>query len=92
MTDTFYKDPDAVLDYKWDWSAWLAEGESIVSAVIETSTGLVCDSFSNTATAVTAFLSGGAAGLGYSATCRITTNSTPARVEDRTIYIVCRKR
>ena len=31
------KDPDAVLDYTFDWSAWLADGETILThaAVIE---------------------------------------------------------
>ena len=30
---SFRKDPDAILDYGFDWSEWLASGEIIASSV-----------------------------------------------------------
>jgi hypothetical protein len=86
MTDTFYKDPEAVLDYVWDWSDWLEVGETIVTALVTVPTGLVLDLQTNTTTTVTAWLSGGTIGNGYAVNCHITT--TTGREDDRTIYIV----
>ena len=59
MPNTFSKDPDAVLDYKFDWAAstngsgasdWLADGETISSHTITATTGLTVDSSSLTDT------------------------------------------
>jgi len=81
------KDPNATLDYQIDWANWLASGESIVSAVW-TVTGATLVTSVATATTATAWLSGGTVGTGISATCRITTDSTPvARVDDRTLLL-----
>ena len=90
MPNVFTKDPDAVLDYQWNWSAWLADGETISSAVITVDTGLTLDSQSNTTTTVTAWLSGGTVDEGYRVVCSITTSA--ARTDDRSIYISCRER
>jgi len=90
MTNVFTKDPDAVLDYQWNWSAWLAVGETITSAVITVDTGLTLDSQSNTTTTVTAWLSGGTVDEGYRVVCEITTSA--ARTDNRSIYISCRER
>lgn len=90
MTNVFYKDPNAILDYQWDWSSWLATSETISTAVITVPTGLTLSSQSNTTTKVTVFLSGGTVDAGYQVTCRITTNQ--ARTEDRSIYLICRER
>lgn len=32
MADSYIKDPNAVLDYQWDWSAWLPDDDTIASA------------------------------------------------------------
>jgi hypothetical protein len=90
MTNTFTKDPDAVLDYQWDWSEWLATGETIASVVITPDTGITLDSQSNTTTTVTAWLSGGTVDEGYRVVCEITTNA--GRTDDRSIYLICRER
>lgn len=90
MTDTFVKDPDAVLDYTWDWSAWLASGETITSADVTVPTGIVKNSDSHTTTTVTAWLSGGTDGTGYRVTCRVTTSQ--GRTDDRSITISCHQR
>jgi hypothetical protein len=44
------KDPDAVLDYVFDWSSWLAEGETITAAEVTAVSGdAVVDSVTHTA-------------------------------------------
>lgn len=88
MTTTlFRKDPDAVLDYTWDWSAWLASGETITDATVTPSgTGLTVNGTPTTGAAtVTAWLTGGTAGTEYLVTCHITTSQ--GRQDDRTITI-----
>ena len=92
MPNVFDKDPNAVLDYQWDWADWLAVGETISTVTIIMPVGITKDSQSNTTTTVTIWLSGGTVGDGYKVTCRITTNSVPARTEDRSIYLICRER
>ena len=81
----FTKDPDAVLDWKWDWSSWLQSGETISTKTVTISSGLALDSSSNSTTSVTAWISGGTTGQVYSASCRITTNQ--GRIDDRTVTI-----
>lgn len=90
MTNVFTKDPDAVLDYQWDWSEWLAVGETIASAVITVPVGLTLDSQDDADTTITAWLSGGTVDEGYQVTCSITTND--GRTDDRSIYLICRER
>jgi hypothetical protein len=88
--NVFTKDPNAVLDYQWDWSAWLADGETITVAVIDVPTGLTLDSQDNATDAITAWLSGGTVGAGYQVTCHIETSA--GREDDRSIYLICRER
>jgi hypothetical protein len=89
MQRAFQKDPDAVLDYQWDWAAWLA-GDTISSHTITAAAGLTVDSSSHTATAVTAWLSGGAEGVAYPVTCHIVTAA--GREDDRTLTFTMRER
>ena len=90
MTNVFDKDPNAVLDYQWDWSDWLAASETISTVVFIVPVGITLSSQSNTTTTATIFLSGGTVNDGYKVTCRITTNQS--RTEDRSIYLICRER
>ena len=90
MTNIFTKDPDAVLDFAWDWSQWLEDGETISSYAVTVPSGITKDSDSNTDTTVTAFLSGGTADTGYAIVCQITTSA--GRTDDRSIYINVRER
>jgi hypothetical protein len=85
----FTKDPDAVLDYLWDWEAWLA-GDTIEGHTVTTDVGLTVESSSNTDTAVTSWISGGVAGETYSVTCTIDTAA--GRTDDRTSRIRIRER
>lgn len=81
--NTFTKDPDAVLDYVWDWTSWLESGDTISSYTVTVASGdVVLDSDSNTSSAVTAWFSGGT--TFSSATCQIVT--AEGRTDERTIY------
>lgn len=92
MADKWTKDPNAVLDWLFDWSDWLAEGETITTATITATTGLTADAGTivNSNEAVRVWLSGGTAGQRYEVTCRITTNGS--RTDDRTAQIMCAER
>jgi hypothetical protein len=82
---TWSKDPNAVLDWAFDWSRWLSTDEEVSSAEVEVDEGLTKDSQSNTTDTVTVWLSGGTLGVTYEVTCRITTNQ--GRTDERTIGI-----
>lgn len=86
MADSYIKDPDAVLDYQWDWATWLPAGDTITSATVTAETGLTVSSKTNTTTAVTSWLSGGIVGESYNVTCRVVT--ADGRTDDRTITII----
>lgn len=91
-SNIFFKDPDAVLDYKFDWSDWLASGETISTRTITPETGITVDSDSitDTSTSVTVWLSGGTAGNVYDVACLITTSDS--RTDERTMKIRCQER
>jgi hypothetical protein len=83
------KDPQAVLDYEFDWAAWLASGETIASFVV-TVAGVALDSSAASTTAVTAWISGGTLGELASVACRITT--TAGRIDERSLNLVVEDR
>jgi len=84
----FTKDPDAVLDYTWDWEDWL-DSDTISSSSVIVESGLTADSDSNTTTTATVWLSGGTLGEDYKVTNRIVTAGS--RTDDRTIIIKVRE-
>ncbi|HZY76546.1 MAG TPA: hypothetical protein VFE40_09525 [Jatrophihabitantaceae bacterium] len=86
---SWIKDPDAVLDYQIDWSAWL-DGDTIVTSVWIVPDGIVKDSDSHTDTAATIWLSGGTIDKTYRVTNRITTAA--GRTDDRTEPVTIRDR
>lgn len=89
--DKFVKDPDAVLDYTWDWADFLQAGESIVTHAVTSDTAeLDVDSTTADATSITAWLSGGEDYQRALVTCHITTDQ--GREDDRSIYIQVRNR
>lgn len=90
---THLKDPEAVLDYRADWSKWLAKADpndTIVSSSWSVPSGITQDSASFTTTTTTIWLSGGTAGRSYDVRNRITTAG--GRVDDRTIRINVQER
>lgn len=82
----FKKDPDATLDYEFDWSAWLLDVSDTIASVTWVLTGtLVKVSSSFTSLTATAFISGGTEGEDETLTCRITT--TGGRIDDRSVTL-----
>ena len=87
------KDPSAVLDYAFDWTEWLATGETIAVdsetgeklITITADTGITVDSSTEDDGKVTVWLSGGTAGINYKVACLITTSA--GRTDERTIWI-----
>ena len=87
------KDPSAVLDYVFDWTEWLATGETIAVdsetgeklITITADTGITVDSWTEDDGKVTVWLSGGTAGINYKVACLITTSA--GRTDERTIWI-----
>lgn len=91
MADSFVKDPDAILDFHFDWTDWLVNGDTILTSQIIASAGItVGDGVlapvpSFTTTNTTYWLAGGTAGKPYTITNRITTSQ--GRTDDRTMTI-----
>ena len=88
-TRRFTKDPDAVKDYRWDWTKWLADGEAITTATVSVPTvdgAPVRDSTAHDGSTVTVWLSGGTPSMtSHSIGCHIITDQ--GRQDDRTIYV-----
>ena len=89
MPRNFTKDPDAVLDYEFDWSAWLGT-DTIATHTVTAPAGLTVDSTEATTTTVTMWLSGGTDGASYAVTCHIVTAA--GREDDRTATITMQSR
>lgn len=83
------KDPDATIDITFDWADWLSDIGSVpISDVTFTlKGGLTNVATFNSATTATVFVSGGLAGTTATIACKIKTNTTPARTDERTVYI-----
>lgn len=92
MAQIFTKDPDAVLDYSFDWydsgNGWLATGETISSHTITVETGITKVSDSESSGVVTVWLSGGTHGNDYDVACKIVTSA--GRTDERTMVISVR--
>lgn len=84
-------DPDANLDYEYDWSGWLTPvNDTIATSVWIVPDGLTKTDEANTTTTATVWISGGTAGTNYTVTNRITT--TNGRIDDRSITLRCKER
>lgn len=80
-------DPSDVLDWKFDWTNWLQEGEAILAYVLTVSEGITLDTDSESEGVVTYWLSNCTAGNWYKVACKITTNA--GRTKERTMYFHC---
>lgn len=100
---TILKDPDAVLDYTFDWTAWLDDiADTIASASVPvlTPAGLVLDltephtnGFQVVGKTVVVWLKQGTPGTTHRVTCRIVTaNPSGQRTDDRSIYVKVKDR
>jgi hypothetical protein len=84
------KDPDATLDWIFDWNLWLGEFETISDADFFVDPGITIVSQSHTQKTSTVWLSGGTEGQVYRITCRITTSD--GRIDDRSFTLRCTNR
>lgn len=84
------KDPDATLDWIFDWNDWLTEFETISTSEFIVDPGITIESNGNTQKTATVWLSGGTAGEVYRVTCRITTSE--GRADDRSFTLRCTNR
>jgi len=87
---TIVKDPAEVLDYTFDWSAYLADITDTITSVAFEVVGAVIDSSSHTTTSATAWVSGGVAGSTATVTCAIET--AEGRKAVRSIYLKIKDR
>ena len=90
MASSYTKDPDATLDWAFDWTSWLVDAETIVSHTILTDGTVTEDSSSDDGGVVTVWLSGGEVRDNAEVTCRIVTDQ--GRTDDRTITVRVRER
>jgi hypothetical protein len=97
MLSAIDKDPDAILPYVFDWTDWL-DGDTISKAEVLVSPGddggIVVASVSHDDSKVTAWLSGGKIGVGYTVTCRVfpTLGAAQNMQDDRSILVRVRDR
>ncbi len=84
MSRTHVKTPAEILDYGWDWSAWLA-GDTLASSVWTVDAGLTVVSDGNDATTSSVFVGGGVTGASYVLTNRVTTAG--GRTAERTLHL-----
>jgi len=87
---TFRKDPDATLDYGFDWSDWLASGETITASTWTVPTGITEGANSRDDTSVKIWLSGGTVGESYVISCKIVTSDD--RTDERSLTIMVEER
>ncbi len=88
---TILKDPDAVLDYTFNWADWLDDvTDTISTQEMVAETGITVDSSSVVSQTVVAWLSGGTVGTTYRVACRIVTAA--GRTDDRSIYVKIKER
>ncbi|MBS0453955.1 MAG: hypothetical protein JSS14_21855 [Proteobacteria bacterium] len=84
------KDPNATLDYAFNWGAYLADvTDTLIDAEFIVDPSLTIESSSFDTTTATAWISGGVAPATgpneLRVTCRITT--TEGRIDDRSIFL-----
>lgn len=85
----FLKDPDAELDYRLDWSEWLAS-DTISTSTWSADTGITVTTSTNTTTTATVWLAGGTLGQAYTVTNRVVTAG--GRTDERSFLVVITER
>ncbi|HEX6273438.1 MAG TPA: hypothetical protein VFZ53_10365 [Polyangiaceae bacterium] len=94
MLGTLLKDPSAKLDYTIDFGGWLESDETISTATwsrspvgITISGGSYAPSISSDGKSCTVWLESGTAGTEYTITVQVTTNNSPARIDERSFKV-----
>lgn len=82
----FPKDPNAKLDYGFDWSDWLEENEWLVRSEWLVPLGLIMNAPSHDDATTTVWLDGGRVGQKYWVVNRIRTNK--GRTDERGFWII----
>ena len=87
--ETFDKDPDALLDYGFNWAPWLPTGDTIASATWTIAPvcegGLEVDHQTETTKIASVWLTGGNVGQSYDVTCHVVTAG--GREDDRSFRV-----
>lgn len=87
MTVTeFVQSPDDKLDYIFNWTKWLAAGETITASTM-TAPGLTITASSFSATNATVWVAGGVDGRPYKVTNKITTSQDRTRTWAITVRV-----
>lgn len=83
------KDPNATIDIHFDWTQWLGDigNVQLADVFFILGGGLESQGAVATGSGGTVFVSGGVLNTDCTITCRITTNTVPARIEDRTAVL-----
>lgn len=84
------KDPEAVLDYTFDWTDWLEGISDTISSRTVTGTGVTVDSSAQVGPLVAVWCSGGTPGTVARIECKIVTAG--GRTDERTIYLLIQER
>lgn len=89
---TYTKDPSAVLDYGFDWRAWLesAGNDTIDTSTWTVDTGLTVNASTVSGGVSVVWLSGGTVGVNYTVTNRIVTAG--GRTDERSLTVLVRQR
>jgi len=74
ISPRFDKDPTSKEDYTWDWSVWLASGETITAATF-TAVGVTATTGTHDTTTATTRVGGGTVGAVGTITCHIVTST-----------------
>lgn len=80
-------DKDAKLDYGWDWTLWLAAGETISNYTVTGPTGFTIDPPQQQGDTIVAYVQTSVSGL---LTCHVTTNN--GRQDDRSVFLLVQER
>jgi hypothetical protein len=86
----YQHDPQADLDYGWDWSDWLGADTIASSTWTVSPTGPVLSASTSDDTTTTVWVDGGTAGVKYTLTNHVVT--TDGREDDRSHTLYVRER
>lgn len=92
MATLFQKSAIAELDYTFDWRLWLTGDEVIAGSEWVLPEALTLESSSYTNTTATGYISGGTAGQTYTVRNRITTDSNPPKIDQRSFQLYIAER
>lgn len=84
---TVTKDKDAQLDYSFDWSDWLAEGDAIAGSTWTSDPGITIINQSVVGSVATVWLNGGTPNNWYVITNTVISTSFPPRMDQRVLKV-----